>query len=79
MLFDAPVIAPPRGLDPSWLDYNGHLNMAYYHVLFDKAVDQVFDQLGCGPGYLAARNMSFFTAETPVSYTHLTLPTILRV
>lgn len=68
MLFDAPVIAPARGLDPAWLDYNGHLNMAYYNVLFDKAVDRVFEQLGCGPGYLAERNMSFFTAETHVCY-----------
>jgi acyl-CoA thioester hydrolase len=68
MLFDAPVIAPPRGLDPAWLDYNGHLNMAYYNVLFDKAADQVFDLIGCGPGYLAARNMSFFNAETHVCY-----------
>jgi len=68
MLFDAPVIAPARGLDPAWLDYNGHLNMAYYNVLFDKAVDRVFELIGCGPGYLAARNMSFFTAEAHVCY-----------
>lgn len=68
MLFDVPVIAPARGLDPAWLDYNGHLNMAYYNVLFDKAVDHAFDLIGCGPGYLAARSMSFFTAETHVCY-----------
>jgi acyl-CoA thioester hydrolase len=68
MLFDAPVIAHARGLDPAWLDYNGHLNMAYYNVLFDQAADHVFDLIGCGPGYLAARNMSFFTAETHVCY-----------
>jgi len=68
MLFDVPVIAPARGLDPAWLDYNGHLNMAYYNVLFDKAVDHAFDLIGCGPGYLAARGMSFFTAETHVCY-----------
>jgi len=68
MLFDAPVIAPARGLDPAWLDYNGHLNMAYYNVLFDKAVDHVFVAIGCGPGYLSARHMSFFTAETHVCY-----------
>ena len=30
MVFDAPVISPPRGLEPAWLDHNGHLNMAYY-------------------------------------------------
>ena len=68
MAFDAPVVAPARGLDPAWLDYNGHLNMAYYNVLFDKAVDHVFALIGCGPGYLAARNMSFFTVEAHVCY-----------
>lgn len=68
MQFDAPVVAPARGLDPAWLDYNGHLNMAYYHVLFDQAADHLFDLIGCGPGYLAARNMSFFNAETHVCY-----------
>ena len=68
MVFDAPVIAPARGLDPSWLDYNGHLNMAFYNVLFDKGVDHLFELIGCGPGYLAARNMSFFTAEAHVCY-----------
>lgn len=68
MLSDAPVIAPARGLDPAWLDYNGHLNMAYYNVLFDQGADLIFDLFGCGPGYLAARNMSFFTAEAHVCY-----------
>lgn len=68
MAFDAPVVAPARGLDPAWLDYNGHLNMAFYNVLFDKAVDHAFELIGCGPGYLAARNMSFFTLEAHVCY-----------
>lgn len=68
MLFDSPVVAPARGLDPAWLDYNGHLNMAYYNVLFDQAVDHVFDLIGCGPDYRTARNKSFFTAETHVCY-----------
>ena len=26
-------------LDPSWVDYNGHLNQAYYGVLFDRALN----------------------------------------
>lgn len=68
MSFDAPVIAPTRGLDPAWLDYNGHLNMAYYNVLFDKAVDHAFALIGSGPDYLKSRNMSFFTAEAHVCY-----------
>lgn len=68
MSFDAPVIVPACGLDPAWLDYNGHLNMAYYNVLFDRSVDRVFELVGCGPDYLAKRNFSFFTAETHVCY-----------
>ncbi|WP_103224797.1 thioesterase family protein [Roseibium marinum] len=51
-----------------WIDYNGHLNMAYYNVLFDTALDQVFEQLGLGPDYVKTRNASFFTAEVHVCY-----------
>lgn len=68
MVFDAPVSTPARGLEPAWLDYNGHLNMAYYNVLFDQAADPLFEMIGCGPTYLAARNMSFFTVEAHVCY-----------
>ena len=68
MLFDAPVIAPARGLDPAWLDYNGHLNMAYYNVLFDQGADPLFEMIGSGPDYLAARNLSFFNVEAHVCY-----------
>ncbi|PVB61645.1 thioesterase family protein [Labrenzia sp. 011] len=51
-----------------WIDYNGHLNMAYYNVLFDTALDQIFEQLGLGPDYVKARNASYFTAEVHVCY-----------
>lgn len=51
-----------------WIDYNGHLNMAYYNVLFDTAVDQVFERLGMGQEYLKERGASFFTAEVHVCY-----------
>ena len=62
----SPFQTPYRGLEPSWLDYNGHLNMAYYNVLFDQAIDLLFAQLGCGEIYRVEENMSFFTAEAHV-------------
>jgi acyl-CoA thioester hydrolase len=34
---------------PEWIDYNGHLNMAYYNVLFDHGADEVYEDLGFGP------------------------------
>ena len=51
-----------------WIDYNGHLNMAYYNVMFDRAIDQMWLQLGIGPGYLKERGGSTFTAECHVRY-----------
>lgn len=63
-----PFRTPRYGLEPSWLDYNGHLNMAYYNVLFDKGVDALFDELGCGAAYRENEDKSFFTAEAHVCY-----------
>ena len=39
-------------VEPGWIDYNGHLNMAYYNVLFDRAVDEVYELLGLGLDYV---------------------------
>src|SRR3982751_4459838 len=50
-------------VEPAWIDYNGHLNMAYYNVLFDRALDQASDLLGLGPTYLRSHECSTFTAE----------------
>ncbi|MGO3928894.1 thioesterase family protein [Rhodopseudomonas pseudopalustris] len=55
-------------IEPGWIDYNGHLNMAYYNVLFDRAVDQLWLELGIGADYLSERGGSTFTAECHVRY-----------
>jgi acyl-CoA thioester hydrolase len=55
-------------VESSWIDYNGHLNMAYYNVLFDRCVDEAFDSLGLGPDYVRTCDASFFTAETHLCY-----------
>src|SRR5579864_1033387 len=55
-------------IEPQWIDYNGHLNMAYYNVMFDRAIDQMWLQLGIGPTYMKERNGSTFTAECHVRY-----------
>jgi acyl-CoA thioester hydrolase len=67
-LFFAPFVSSVMRVDPAWIDYNGHLNMAYYNVLFDRAVDEVFELLGCGAEYVRARQLSCFTAEAHVRY-----------
>jgi acyl-CoA thioester hydrolase len=67
-LFFAPFVSSVMQVEPQWIDYNGHLNMAYYNVLFDRAVDEVFELLGCGADYVKQRQLSFFTAEVHVRY-----------
>ncbi|MEQ9693699.1 thioesterase family protein [Shimia sp. SDUM112013] len=68
MQFDAPFMSAPMDLEEQWLDYNGHLNMAYYNVLFDRGVDQIWEQLGFGPGYKTRTNHTTFSAEFHVCY-----------
>src|SRR3954470_12700232 len=48
---------------PEWIDYNGHMNLAYYTVLFDQATDLLFDELGLGLGYRGDRKLEPFVAE----------------
>jgi acyl-CoA thioester hydrolase len=66
--FTAPFVSAPMKVEPGWIDYNGHLNMAYYNVLFDRAVDEVYELLGCGLAYLKETQHSCFTAEVHLRY-----------
>ncbi len=64
----APFVSSVMRVEPGWIDYNGHLNMAYYNVLFDRAVDEVYEVLGLGLDYLKTTQHSTFTAEVHVRY-----------
>src|SRR5580693_993917 len=63
-----PFVSSVMRVEPGWIDYNGHLNMAYYNVLFDRAVDEVYEILGLGLAYVEASRHSTFTAEVHVRY-----------
>ncbi|HLY91033.1 MAG TPA: thioesterase family protein [Acetobacteraceae bacterium] len=53
---------------PQWIDANGHMNLAYYIVLFDGATDALYDLIGVGQAYRDATGNSTFTAETHTLY-----------
>lgn len=74
--------SPVLSIQPEWIDYNGHLNMAYYMVLFDIGSDTVFAKLGMGPDYAATRKMTTYTGEAHICYlreVHQTMPIISRL
>ena len=67
-LFFAPFVSSVMRVEPQWIDYNGHLNMAYYNVLFDRAVDETYELIGVDADYVSKRRRSIFTAEVHVRF-----------
>src|SRR5204863_5867900 len=53
---------------PELIDYNGHMNLAYYIVLFDQGTDALFDALDLGLDYRRKRNLGTFVAEMHTRY-----------
>ena len=68
LLRPKPFLSSIMQIEPQWIDYNGHLNMAYYNVMFDRAIDELWLELGMGPDYKKERHGSTFTAECHVRY-----------
>ena len=72
-----------------WTDYNGHMNVAYYILIFDQnAAETLMTKLDMGEKSALETNKSTMVVEShitynqeliAVSYTHLTLPTTLVV
>lgn len=47
--YPAPVEIRGGAVDPAWIDYNGHMNVGYYGVAFDMALEILMvDHLGLG-------------------------------
>jgi len=55
-------------VDPSWIDYNGHMNDATYSIFVTKANEQFIDQLGLGRSYLEDNNRTLYTVEMHIKY-----------
>lgn len=68
MSHTAPFRSSVMTVKPEWIDYNGHLNMAYYNVLFDQGADEIYDDLGFGPDYHAATGNTTYVAEFHLAY-----------
>jgi acyl-CoA thioester hydrolase len=67
---DPPIRSAVMVVEPQWIDHNGHLNLAWYQVFFDRAVDDFFVMLGLGPDYRDETGNSVFAVEAHISYLH---------
>lgn len=55
-------------VEPDWIDYNGHMNVAYYHVAFDRATERFLERIGLGEDYVKREAGSMFALEDHLTY-----------
>lgn len=53
---------------PEWIDYNRHMNVAYYVLAFDLGIDALWVDFGIDDDYVDATQGSTFAVECHVSY-----------
>ncbi len=53
---------------PAWIDDNGHMNLAYYVLVFDGATDVVCEAINLGAAHRRQTRTSVFAAETHILY-----------
>ena len=64
----APFISRPGLVRPEWIDHNGHLNLAYYVVLFDEATDALWAEIGLDHRYRERTGCTTFAVEAHTLY-----------
>ena len=55
-------------VSPEYIDWNGHMNVAYYVLVFDHATDALFDYVGLDEAYRKESECTTFTLEAQVTY-----------
>jgi len=65
---DQPITILETRVKPEWIDYNGHMNVAYYLTAFDLAVDQFNDMVGLGKAYRDETGNSLFALECRLTF-----------
>lgn len=53
---------------PEWIDFNRHMNVAYYVLAFDLGVDALWSDFGIDDHYIDSTKGSTFAVECHVSY-----------
>jgi acyl-CoA thioester hydrolase len=53
---------------PEWVDYNGHMNEAYYVLIFGDATDAFYDHIGFNDSFRRREQVSLYTVEAHIRY-----------
>lgn len=53
---------------PDWIDVNGHMNVVYYTLAIDQAIDALWGTFGITDEHIQTTNGSTFAAEMHITY-----------
>lgn len=70
----APLRLLTTPIKPEWLDYNDHLNVAYYVLIVDMAGVALFDHLGMGEAHSRETGESWVVLESHITYDREIMP-----
>jgi len=65
---DAPLVLHREPVQAAWIDYNGHMNVAYYLLVFDHASDALLALVGLDEDYVRRTGGSVFVVEPHITY-----------
>lgn len=64
-----PVALPAQKVKPEWIDYNGHMNVAYYMMAYDQGIDRFLDaEFGLGEAGAAASGQGLYALQTHIHH-----------
>ena len=64
----APLDIHASKVRPEWVDWNGHMNVAFYVTAFDQASGAFMSNMGLGRNYVDSKSGMTFVLETHVTY-----------
>ena len=64
----APLAIHRSTVLPEWVDWNGHMNVAFYVAAFDQASGAFMRNMGLGRPYVDGKHGMTFVLETHVTY-----------
>jgi len=68
MTIQTPYTGAAAVVLPQWIDFNGHMNVGYYHVAFDLASDGFFEWLGFTPEFRKRHGSTTFALEAHLHF-----------
>ena len=62
------MILKTEKVKKEWTDYNGHMNVAYYVLIFDESAEILLNKFKMGGNSAKSEKKSTFTVESHITY-----------